>query len=81
MVKLSWLDVCRIAIGAVALVGVIVLAYSIAHGQVEEKTSFGLSALFTIVGKVILDFSEWLYKRFGPSDTAPNNSSGVSVDR
>jgi hypothetical protein len=35
---------------------------AIALGHVEEKTSYGLVPVVTILAKVALDFSEWAFR-------------------
>jgi hypothetical protein len=61
-------DKFRFIIGAVVLGSLSVLATAVALGKVEEKTSFGLTAILAILGKVALDFSEWAFRRRPPDD-------------
>jgi hypothetical protein len=61
-------DKFRFMIGAVVLGALSVLATAVALGKVEEKTSFGLTAILAILGKVALDFSEWAFRRKSPPD-------------
>jgi hypothetical protein len=52
----------KLLLGSFVVLALIVLAVFIALGHVEEKTSFGLSMLIPIVGKFVLDFSEWAFR-------------------
>ena len=51
----------RMALGAVIVGGLMALGVCMALGRVEEKTSYGLTAVVAIVAKVALDFSSWAY--------------------
>jgi hypothetical protein len=53
------LDRYRFILGSL-IVGTLVVA--IALGHVEEKTSYGLVPVVTILAKVALDFSEWAFR-------------------
>ena len=44
------------------MLGLLVLAGLIALGKVEEKSSFGLTAITAILAKVALDFSERAFR-------------------
>ncbi len=54
-------DKYRFAIGSTIVVALLVLASAIALGHVEEKSSFGLTAVLAIIGKLALDFSQWAF--------------------
>ncbi len=54
-------DKYRFAIGAVIVVSLLALSAAIALGHVEEKSSFGLTAVMAIIGKLALDFSQWAF--------------------
>ena len=54
-------DRYRFAIGAVIVVSLLALSAAIALGHVEEKSSFGLTAVMAIIGKLALDFSQWAF--------------------
>jgi hypothetical protein len=60
---MNWMDLLRFLLGAFLVVGMMALAVCIALGKVEEKTSFGLMAIFAILSPVVRDFSSWV---FGP---------------
>ncbi len=55
-------DRWKLAIGAVLTLGLLSLSAAIALGHVEEKSSFGLTAIFALLGKVELDFSDWCFR-------------------
>ncbi len=55
-------DRYKVILGCVLVLGVMALGCAIALGQVEEKTSFGLSPILIMLGKVVLDFSEWMFR-------------------
>jgi hypothetical protein len=55
-------DKYRFAIGSTIVVALLILATAIALGHVEEKSSFGLTAVMAIIGKLALDFSEWAFR-------------------
>jgi hypothetical protein len=63
-------DKYKLILGSILLIGLIVLASALAFGKVEEKTSYGLTPLLAIIGKVTLDFSEWAF-RGSKSDKEP----------
>jgi hypothetical protein len=44
------------------LLAMVGLAVAIALGQVKEQTSYGLVPVVTIIGKFVLDFSEWAFR-------------------
>ncbi len=52
----------RFILGAAIVGGLLLLAVAIALGKVEEKSSYGLTAIMAILAKVALDFSEWAYR-------------------
>jgi hypothetical protein len=52
----------KLLIGLLTLVCLIGLAAAIALGKVEEKTSYGLGPILALIGKVVLDFSQWAYR-------------------
>ena len=56
------MDRYRFILGAIMVFSILALAGAIALGHVEEKTSFGLGAVLSIVGKLALDFSEWAFR-------------------
>jgi hypothetical protein len=56
------MDRYRFVLGAVIVLGLMILASFIALGKVEEKSSFGLTAIMAILAKVALDFSEWAFR-------------------
>jgi hypothetical protein len=64
-------DLLRVIVGGVVLMALVVLASMIALGHVEEKNSYGLSAIIAILGKFGLDFSEWCFSRQGGQPTPP----------
>ena len=53
----------RFVLGAIIIVGLLLLAVFVALGRVEEKTSYGLVPIMTILAKVALDFSEWAFRK------------------
>ncbi len=55
------MDRYRLILGGLIVTGLLVLAAFIALGHVEEKTSFGLTGIMAILGKVTLDFSAWAF--------------------
>lgn len=61
-------DRYRFILGAVIVVGLMALAGAIALGHVEEKTSFGLTGIMAILGKVALDFSEYAFRSRSKDD-------------
>ncbi len=56
------LDRWKLVLGSLVLAGLIVLAVAVAMGKVEEKTSYGLVPILSLLGKVVLDFSEWAFR-------------------
>jgi hypothetical protein len=52
----------RFILGATIVGALLLLAIAIALGRVEEKTSYGLVPVVTILAKVALDFSEWAFR-------------------
>ncbi len=58
-------DRYRFILGSLIVASLMVLAIAIALGKVEEKTSYGLVPVVTILAKVALDFSDWCFRR-GP---------------
>jgi hypothetical protein len=56
------MDRYRLIIGFIVLLGLVALAVAVALGHVEEKSSFGLTAILAILAKVALDFSEWAFR-------------------
>lgn len=55
-------EIYRFILGFVVVIGMLVLGLAIALGKVEEKTSYGLTAIMAILAKVALDFSEWAFR-------------------
>jgi O-antigen ligase len=55
-------DRYRFILGSLIVGTLVVLAVAIALGHVEEKTSYGLVPVVTILAKVALDFSEWAFR-------------------
>ncbi len=55
-------DRYRFILGALIVGGLMVLAIFVALGKVEEKTSYGLVPIVTILAKVALDFSDWAFR-------------------
>jgi uncharacterized membrane protein len=55
------MDLLRFILGSFLIVGLMTLAVCIALGKVEEKTSFGLMAIFAILSPVVRDFSTWVF--------------------
>jgi len=55
-------DRYRFILGSVIVLALLLLAIAIALGKVEEKTSYGLVPVVTILAKVALDFSEWAFR-------------------
>lgn len=66
-------DRIRFVLGAVVLLGLISLAVAIALGKVEEKTSYGLTGVVTILGKVALDFSGWAFRLYRGDQKEPKD--------
>lgn len=66
------LDRYRFILGAVIICTLLVLAAAIALGHVEEKSSFGLTAVLAIIGKIALDFSEWAFRNRKENEDKPN---------
>ena len=62
----------KMVIGGVILISLVFLAGAIALGKVEEKTSYGLTPILTILGKFVLDFSEWAYRGAGRRKDEPD---------
>ncbi len=60
----------RFYLGALVVIGMMTLAIFVALGKVEEKTSYGLSPILMILGKVVLDFAVWAF----PNNTTKNDS-------
>ncbi len=54
-------DRWKLIIGGCLTLGLLALAAAIALGHVEEKSSFGLTGVFAILGKVELDFAQWCF--------------------
>ncbi len=65
-------DRYKLGLGSILLVGLLVLAVAVALGHVEEKTSYGLVPIMSLLGKVILDFSEWAFRSNKPKDPEDN---------
>ncbi len=51
----------RFILGSLIVCGLLFLAVTIALGHVEEKSSYGLTAIMAILAKVALDFSQWAF--------------------
>jgi hypothetical protein len=68
----------KLILGTIVLMALIVLACTIALGHVEEKTSFGLTGIIAILGKVVLDFSQWAYTVYhkDKDDATRDHSAG-----
>ena len=64
------MDRYKFALGALLVLGLMVLAVEVALGHVEEKTSYGLVPILGILGKMALDFSEWAFRTYR-SDRKP----------
>ncbi len=58
------MDRYRFALGACVVIGLVILAIFIALGHVEEKSSYGLTAIIAIIAKVVLDFSAWAFRLY-----------------
>ena len=56
-------DRWKLLLGSLIVVAMAILAGFIALGRVEEKTSYGLAPVLTILGKFVLDFSEWAFRQ------------------
>ena len=61
----------REIIGAVLILGVLGLAYAIALGHVEEKTSYGFLVVVALLTSPINDFAKWLWARGGANNGNP----------
>jgi hypothetical protein len=59
---ISCVERYRFILGATNVGALLLLAIAIALGRVEEKTSYGLVPVVTILAKVALDFSEWAFR-------------------
>ena len=57
------MDRYRFILGSLIVASLMILAIAIALGKVEEKTSYGLVPVVTILAKVALDFSEWAFRK------------------
>ena len=57
------MDRYRFVLGSIIVLGLMILAVAIALGHVEEKSSYGLTAIMAILAKVVLDFSDFAFKR------------------
>lgn len=55
-------DRYRLVIGSIIIGGLLLLAIAVGIGKVEEKTSYGLVPILTILAKIALDFSEWAFR-------------------
>jgi hypothetical protein len=62
-------DRYRFIIGSLIVAALLILASAIALGHVEEKSSYGLTAVLAIIGKIALDFSGWAYSTFKKDDS------------
>ncbi len=56
------MDRYRFILGSIIVLGLMILAVAIALGHVEEKSSYGLTAIMAILAKVVLDFSDFAFK-------------------
>ena len=73
-------DKYRFILGSLIVGSLLVLAIAIALGKVEEKTSYGLVPVMTVIAKVALDFSEWAFRGGSDKDkkeekTVPENNT------
>ncbi len=66
-------DKYRFILGAIIVGALVALAAAIALGHVEEKTSYGLVPVVTILAKVALDFSEWAFRTSKKEDEKSQN--------
>jgi len=64
-------DRWKLIIGGGLTLGLLALSAAIALGHVEEKSSFGLTAIFALLGKVELDFSDWCFRGGQSRDAKP----------
>ncbi len=64
-------DRWKLIIGGLLTLGLLGLGAAIALGHVEEKSSFGLTAVFALLGKVELDFSSWAFAMHQKDAPAP----------
>ncbi len=76
------MDRYRFILGSLIVIALVVLAIAVALGKVEERTSYGLVPILTILAKVALDFSDWMYRgssqarNADPADTTQNPKDG-----
>jgi hypothetical protein len=61
----------RMVFGFTLLIGILVLAFAIALGKVEEKTSYGLLDVLTILALLAKDFTHWAF--VGEKDAKETN--------
>jgi hypothetical protein len=61
----------RFLVGIVIVVGLVILAAAIALGKVQEATSFGLTGIIAVIGKLALDFSAWAFRMDKNADDSP----------
>jgi hypothetical protein len=54
-------DKARYAIGAITVLGLVLMAFAFGLGKVEEQTSFGLIPVLSFLGVVVTRFAEWCY--------------------
>jgi len=60
------LDRWRMIVGGVVILAIVALGVRIALGQVEEKTSYGLNYIMTILGTFCLSFGQWAFPQVKP---------------
>ncbi len=65
------MDRYRFILGSIIVLGMMILAVAIALGHVEEKSSYGLTAIMAILAKVVLDFSDFAFKPRRKDDDTP----------
>jgi hypothetical protein len=58
----------KLFLGSMVILAMVGLALSIALGQVHENSSYGLIPVMSIIGKFVLDFSEWAFRGSRMSD-------------
>lgn len=54
--------ICSHAIGAVAVVGLVILISVIGIGHVEEKTSYGLMPLVVALSNICVLYGQWAWQ-------------------
>jgi len=66
-------DRYRFIIGGILVLGLLTLAFTFGHGTVEEKTSFGLGQILTILSLVAYEFAKWAYPRIEDKVKKPSD--------